>query len=146
MFRPLAVFLVTCHGWWFEPNRTEPLEPPTWWERTAESMPRWTGFEDWRSWGTERWELAKDTARGWDPTKWECGLWMFIDTIVSFGGWLVFGSSWSGVPTGCRMGCLLPCGVYPGWLGHGRDLSAATHIACSGYRVLSCSEAGWTGA
>ena len=43
-----------------------------------------------------------DLTRSVDPSKWEYGLWTKVDTLVSFCGWAVFGSSWTGVRTGCR--------------------------------------------
>lgn len=103
MLRTFVLLCATCNGWWFETNRTGPTTPPSWWDQVGEAFPRSRSTcGGWRGWGFDRWESAREIARGWDPTKWEYGQWMVIDTVVSFGGWLIFGLSWNGVRTGCR--------------------------------------------
>eukprot|EP00435_Cladocopium_sp_Y103_P045096 s974_g12.t2 len=91
------------HGWWFMTNQTMPPDPPTWWMRFGEDFPKSReALEGWGSWTTTAWTSFRDATQTLDPTRWEYGLWLVVDTMVSFGGWAIFGNSWNGVRTGCR--------------------------------------------
>eukprot|EP00435_Cladocopium_sp_Y103_P041830 s669_g11.t1 len=105
----MRLLLVLCSmhglssGWWFRENQTAPQEPPGWWSRFGDTFPeKHRTIEDWKTWGEATWVSMRDATASLDPTRWEYGLWMLIDTLFSFGGWAIFGSSWNGVRNGCR--------------------------------------------
>lgn len=100
MWRVVFVgFLATRSDGWFWANETaEPILGP------------------WRSWVDDQvptlgrvFEMAEERssqARGWlgelggAPADWSLGL--FLDAVLGFFGWAIFGSAWDGVKSGCR--------------------------------------------
>eukprot|EP00435_Cladocopium_sp_Y103_P012460 s1027_g3.t1 len=102
-FLLLALCQGLSHGWWFATNHSEPPDPPSWWDRLGSEFPRGReAVDSWSSWTVTAWTSFRESTSSFDPTRWEYGLWMVVDTMVSFGGWAIFGSSWNGVRTGCR--------------------------------------------
>ena len=106
IFRCCLFAVVLAHrgeGWWFV-NRTDTRdETRTRWTQFKDSFPKVEAQIDrWQQWFSDNmsdfpWGSSSDAS----PSL-EFNLWMLLDTVFGLVGWVLFGSAWGGVKTGCR--------------------------------------------